>query len=146
MNERQLGRKLARNVLRTSLVASIPFVLMAQSEQIDDVTIAEHAELFPLWDAHWTGKAGAILRDEGGLYRSIHDVGAGQSTKPSETPAMWTLIGDPAEEYPEWTQPIGTHDAYPAGAKVRHNGEKWMNSHGDGNIWEPGVFGWEQVA
>lgn len=49
---------------------------------------------------------------------------------------------------PAWIQPTGAQDAYPAlnvaGAQtqVTHNGSVWANSHGNGNIWEPGVFGW----
>lgn len=135
-----------RRVGRALNAAAIPFVLMAQHGDIDDVTITENAELFPAWDEHWTGKAGTILLDGGALYKSIHDVSAGQNTKPSQTPSMWTRIGNPAEEYPAWIQPIGAHDAYPAGAKVTHGGKRWLNAHGDGNIWEPGVFGWNEVV
>lgn len=29
---------------------------------------------------------------------------------------MWTRIGNPLEEFPEWVQPIGAHDAYSKGA------------------------------
>lgn len=139
------------DVLLTSITnrstSSIMFVLEAQSEgsRLDEITIAEHAELFPVWDENWTGKAGTIVQDEGQLYRAIHDVGAGQNTKPSKTPAMWTRIGNPAEEYPEWVPPIGAHDAYNAGDKVTHNGKKWRST-ADGNVWEPGVYGWEEVA
>lgn len=43
---------------------------------------------------------------------------------------------------PPWSQPFGGHDAYLAGATVTHAGQTWSNSHGDGNVWEPGVFGW----
>ena len=130
---------------RVLSAAAIPFVLMAQSGDIDDTTISENSGLFPVWDEHWTGKAGTILQDEGALYKSIHDICPGQNTKPSETPAMWTRIGNPAEEYPEWVQPIGAHDAYPSGAKVTHNRLRWVNDYGDDNIWEPGVYGWEKV-
>lgn len=140
MTDREHGKRLGKAIS----AAEIPFVIMAQSQQIDDVTITEHAELFAVWDEHWTGKAGTIVQDTGGLYRSIHDVGPGQNTKPSDTPAMWTRIGNPADEYPEWVQPIGAHDAYQAGAKVTHSGRHWYNTHGDGNIWEPGVYGWEE--
>ena len=99
--------------------------------------------MFPLWDANWTGKAGTILMDEGKLYRSIHDVtNTAQNTRPSETPSMWTLIGDPTAEYPEWVQPIGAHDAYDSGAKVSHNEKNWVSTV-DGNVWQPGVYGWE---
>ncbi|MDL2318058.1 hypothetical protein LJC74_03055 [Eubacteriales bacterium OttesenSCG-928-A19] len=144
----QEGTDVLLTTISSRSTSSIMFVLEAQAEdsRLDDVTIAEHADLFPVWDEHWTGKAGTIVQDEGQLYRSIHDVGAGQNTKPSETPAMWTRIGNPAEEYPEWIQPIGSHDAYKAGDKVTHSGKRWVNTHGDGNIWEPGVYGWEEVA
>lgn len=125
--------------------ANITFVAMAQSEQLDDITISEHAALFVVWTENWTGKAGTILQDEGALYRSIHDVGPGQNTKPSETPAMWTRIADPAEEWPEWIQPIGAHDAYAMGAKVSHAGKHWT-SDVDGNVWEPGVAMWTEAT
>ena len=55
------------------------------------------------------------------------------------------------DPYPEWIAPTGAHDSYPAltlrGDPVRvvHNGATWENSHGDGNSWEPGVFGWTEV-
>ena len=125
-------------------VAEIVFVQMAQTQQIDDHTIAEYLSMFPDWDENWTGKAGTIVQDEGNLYRSVHDVGTGQNTKPSQTPAMWTRIGDPAEEWPEWIQPIGAHDAYSKGAKVSHSEKHWI-SNVDANTWEPGVYGWSEA-
>lgn len=126
-------------------ISSIVFVKMAQEGTLDDITISEHPALFPIWTENWTGAAGTIVRDGGNLYRSIHDVGAGQNTKPSETPAMWTQIGDPTEEYPMWIQPIGAHDAYSVGAKVSHNDKKWVSTV-DGNVWQPSVYGWEEVT
>ena len=109
-------------------------------------TVAKFPELFVQWDENWRGKAGDIVRDEGQLYRSIHDVtDAGQNRKPSENPSMWTRIGNPLEEFPEWIQPLGAHDAYSKGAKVWHNGKKWI-SDTDGNVWEPGVYGWTEYV
>lgn len=118
-------------------VASIMFVLSAEEGRLDPVTIAEHPSLFPRWTPEWTGKAGTILFDEGALYKSIHDIGPGQNTKPSETPAMWTRVADPTEEWPQWVQPIGAHDAYPIGAKCRDGGRKWLNSM-EANVYRPG--------
>lgn len=126
-------------------VSSLVFVQMAQDGTLDDVTISEHPSLFPTWTPDWTGKAGTILMDEGNLYRSIHDVtNTAQNTKPSETPSMWTAISDPTQEYPEWVQPIGAHDAYDLGSKVSHDGKHW-ESEVDGNVWQPGVYGWKEV-
>lgn len=127
-------------------VAEIMFVKMAQEQQLDESTVAEFPELFVQWDENWRGKAGDIVQDEGKLYRSIHDVtDAGQNRKPSETPSMWTQIGNPLEEFPEWIQPLGAHDAYGKGAKVSHNGKKWT-SDVDANVWQPGVYGWTEYV
>lgn len=58
----------------------------------------------------------------------------------------WELVqqGNGNGEYEDWIQPTGAHDAYEAGSIVRHNGLLWVNVHGDGNVWEPGEFGWEE--
>lgn len=40
-----------------------------------------------------------------------------------------------------WQQPEGAHDAYNKGAEVSHKGSEWT-SDVDGNVWEPGVYGW----
>jgi len=143
----QAEEMMARQIHAYAVISAVVFVAEAQRDDtaFDETTILEHAEIFPMWDAHWTGRRGSIVQDGGQLYRSIHDVGAGQNTKPSETPSMWTRIGNPAEEFPEWSQPLGAHDAYAAGDRVSHNGKKWVSDLG-GNIWEPGVFGWSEVT
>ena len=61
----------------------------------------------------------------------------GQNRKP--------LVSDPAEEWPEWSQPVGAHDAYSKDAKVSHNGKHWI-SNVDSNVWEPGVYGWTEAT
>jgi len=146
MSDKELGKQFAKEAMQSLDVAALSFVVLAQSDQIDDVTITENYTLFPVWNANWTGRAGTIVQDDGQLFRSIHDItNVGQNTKPSATPAMWTRIGNPAEEFPEWIQPLGAHDAYPLGAKVTHNGRRWIST-ANGNIWQPGVFGWEEVT
>lgn len=48
------------------------------------------------------------------------------------------------EEYPQWVQPTGSHDAYQKGDKVTHNEKHW-ESLIDANIWEPGTTGTESL-
>ena len=64
---------------------------------------------------------------------------------PDKTPALWAKAGDPAVEYSEWSQPVGAHDAYMTGDKVSHSNKHWI-SIVDNNVWEPGVYGWNEVA
>jgi hypothetical protein len=47
------------------------------------------------------------------------------------------------EEWPEWIQPKGAHDAYSKGSKVAHREKVWI-SNIDANVWEPGVSGWTE--
>lgn len=139
-------QRAARRSTSAQAVAEIMFVKMAQEQQLDETTISEFPDLFTAWDENWRGKAGDIVQDEGRLYRSIHDVNdAGQNRKPSETPSMWTPIGNPLEEFPEWVRPIGAHDAYDEGAKVSYGGKRWVSTTA-ANVWEPGVYGWTEYV
>ena len=149
MKEKELAQKMYEHAQQGKDVSSLVFVALAQTEQVDDVTVTEHYELFPQWDIHWTGSRGAIVQDGGELYRALHDIGAGQNAKPSATPSLWKKVGNPNEEWPEWSQPIGTLDAYKLGDKVTHGGKKWTCTGvgGDGiyNVWQPGVYGWTET-
>jgi len=49
------------------------------------------------------------------------------------------------EEWPEWIQPTGAHDAYNIGDKVSHNSKHWINTI-NANVYEPGVYGWDEVT
>lgn len=125
-------------------ISSIVFVKLAEKGELDEAVITDHPKLFIEWDENWTGKAGAIVACEGGLFRSIHDITTtAQNTKPSETPSMWTRIGNPQDEYPTWYQPTGAHDGYSMGDKVSHNDKHWKSTVNN-NVWEPGVYGWEE--
>ena len=42
-------------------------------------------------------------------------------------------------------QPIGAHDAYAKGDKTSHNSKNWVSTV-DNNVWEPGVYGWEEAT
>ena len=53
------------------------------------------------------------------------------------------LIPDP-EVIPEWIQPESTNP-YMKGDKVKHNEKTWICDI-DNNVWEPGTYGWTEVA
>lgn len=87
-------------------VASILFVTLAESGQIDNATATEHAGQFAEWAYPVDYKAGEIRRDplDGALYRvnegQAHT--SQQGWNPSKAPALWTLVGGPAAEWPKW--------------------------------------------
>ena len=54
---------------------------------------------------------------------------------------------EPVEEYPEYKQPTGAHDAYKTGDKITYNGKKYVCKM-DGCVWNPDTYpaGWEEVV
>lgn len=128
-------------VVPAASAAPIVFVTLAESGQIDDVTAGEHAELFSHWEPGVKYEVGNLRQYSGQLYRCVQAHTSQADWTPDVAASQWAKAADPAEEWPEWSQPIGAHDAYNAGDKVSHNGKHWT-SEVSANVWEPGVYGW----
>ena len=126
-------------------VNSITFVTLAEAGSIDTVTAEEHVELFAPWAYPADYKIGNMRRYNGRLYKCIGDHTSQADWAPDVAVSLWVPTSDPADEYPAWSQPVGAHDAYNTGDKVTHNEKKWTSTC-DGNVWEPGVYGWEEVT
>lgn len=149
--EKRLARAAARAEAAAArcekLVDSIVFVKLAESGDIDDVTATEHTDIFAAWEPDVQYAAGDMRKygeEDGKLYRCVQAHKSQSDWTPDVTPALWAAVGDPAEEWPEWSQPIGAMDAYNEGDKVSHNGGHWISQIG-ANVWEPGVYGWNSA-
>ena len=59
-----------------------------------------------------------------------------------EIDADGNVVVPPVNEYPQWVQPTGGHDAYKIGDKVTFNGQRYTSKI-NGNVWQPGVYGWD---
>lgn len=119
-------------------------------DQVLDVLTDEQAETvidaFPAWVPDTDYKAGDRRRySDGYLYKCIQPHKSQEDWTPDKTPALWTRIGDPGDEWPEWVQPTGAHDAYALGAKVSHADKHWTSDI-DSNVFEPGVYGWTEAV
>ena len=90
-------------------------------------------------------KAGNIRRYGSKLYRCVKDHTSQEDWNPEAAASLWAVTADPAEEWPAWSQPVGAHDAYSAGAKVSHKDKHWTSTV-DNNVWEPGVYGWTEAT
>lgn len=121
---------------------SIAFVTMAEKGEIDGVTASEHTALFSPWAESVSYTEGALRSHSGKLYRCIQSHISQGDWSPDAATSLWTPVSDPAEKYPAWSQPVGAHDAYAKGDTVTHSGLRWR-SLSDGNVWEPGIYGWE---
>ena len=84
--------------------------------------------------------------DEGVIWRQIYS--EGNVYDAATLPERWEQVD--LEEYEHgfvwepWVQPIGAQDAYSVGTRVSHNNSHWISTV-DNNVWEPGVYGWEQT-
>lgn len=115
------------------------------AESYDDATAAEYPELYPSWDSAAFYDADTRVQYHGVLYKCLQGHTAQAGWAPEAAPSLWAkvLIPDPSV-VPKWEQPDSTNP-YSAGDKVTHNGKTW-ESDIDGNVWEPGVYGWTEVS
>lgn len=119
---------------------------VAQRYIPDEVALTTPAVLFDAWSADGVAYVkGDIRQYDGLLYRCIQAHTSQSDWTPSAAVSLWARIADPTQEWPEWIQPAGAHDAYTKGAKVSHNGKHWIST-ADANVWEPGAYGWEEAT
>ena len=81
-------------------------------------------------------------------YECIQSHTSQEGYEPDSTSALWKLYEEGGDGIPVWSQPTGAQDAYKMGDKVHYpdaDGPVY-ESTADNNVWEPGVYGWEQVA
>lgn len=109
---------------------------------LDDATALTGVELFPAWATDTAYAVGDRVQYNGVLYKCVQAHTSQADWMPDATPALWVIVS--VEEWPEWIQPTGAHDAYDKDAKVSHNGKHWKNTM-DANVYEPGVYGWEEI-
>ena len=110
---------------------------------LDDEAALSGVELFPAWVV---GKVYAVndrAQYNGTLYKCIQAHTSQDDWMPSATPALWKTVS--VDEYPEWVQPTGAHDAYNIGDKVTYNGQHYVCTS-NANVYAPDVYGWDLIA
>lgn len=131
------------------LISSISFVRLAEAGTIDEVTASEHSQLFIEWDKKGNYIKGDIRKvtsenNEVTLHKCLQPHKGQADWSPKKAVSLWVTIGDPAIEFNPWSQPVGAHDAYQMDDKSAHKSKNWRSTIND-NVWEPGVYGWEEV-
>ena len=113
------------------------------SVSLEDKDALDGIELYAQWEPWLAYAVGDRRRYEDTLYRCVQAHTSQDDWTPDVTPALWVIVS--LNEFPEWIQPTGAQDAYNVGDKVSHNGKHWI-SNVNANVWEPGVYGWDEVA
>lgn len=118
--------------------------LVAMRESASDADALNAVAIYPEWRDGVSYTTGQRIRYNGTLYKVLQDHTSQAYWMPDTTPSLFAkvLIPDPGA-IPEWEQPDSTNP-YAKGDKVTHNGKTWVSDI-DGNVWEPGVYGWSEI-
>ena len=125
------------------IYAGLVAFLKAARETATDEIALEAIELYPVWSSGISVSINDRYQYNNKLYKCVQAHTTQADWTPDKTPALWVEVS--LDEFPEWKQPAGAHDAYAKGDKVKHNGKKWV-SDVDANVWEPGVHGWSEIV
>ena len=112
---------------------------LTDNDALDAVT------MFPEWESGIYLEKGFRVRYGGILYIVLLSHTSQDTWTPDVSPSLFAkvLIPDEEEIY-DWEQPDSTNP-YMKGNKVKHNNKVWVSDI-DNNVWEPGVYGWSEVA
>ena len=119
---------------------------MTETASLTEAEAVAATCLYPKWSGNGVAYVkGQRVQDDGVLYTVLQAHTSQPDWKPADAPSLFAkvLIPDPTV-IPEWEQPESTNP-YAKGDKVTHNGKTWASDI-DGNVWEPGVYGWTEVA
>ncbi len=109
--------------------------------ELSDEEIAQLVSIYPAWEVGVDYKIDDVIAYQGTLFKVIQEHTAQADWTPDVADSLFTSF-TPIGTIADWVQPEGGHDAYPLGAKVKHNEQIWVSTVAD-NVWEPGVHGWE---
>ena len=114
---------------------------------LTDEQAVKSPRLYPTWAAGLSVKAGNRLyypaTDR--LYKVVSDHTTQADWTPDITPALFVAVT--LDEWPEFVQPTGAHDAYNKGDKVTFNGKHYISLI-DANVYSPTAYpsGWQEQA
>jgi hypothetical protein len=102
--------------------------------------------LFPEFQPGVEYNEGDRVVYNGRFYKVVQGHLSQEDWNPEAAASIFAIIGNPAEEFPEFIQPTGAHDAYAAGDKVTFEGAKY-ESLMDANIYSPAEYpaGWQVI-
>lgn len=129
------------------MLNAVKRMLDSQVEGLTDEDAIAVAALFPTWISK-LGQAvnvGERYWYDGKLWKVIQAHTVQSDWTPDTAVSLFTEVT--IEEWPEWKQPQGAHDAYMKGDKVTFNGKHYVSLI-DNNVWSPSDLpsGWEEVS
>ena len=112
---------------------------------LPDEDALQAVAMFPQWVVEHTYVVDERLQYNGVLYRVVQVHTSQADWTPDITPALFVVVS--LDEWPEFIQPTGAHDAYKKGDKVTFEGKHYISLI-DGNVYSPTAYpaGWQEQA
>jgi hypothetical protein len=111
------------------------------SANASDEEALRNIEAFPKWETDRIYFRDERVRYNNVLYKVLQEHKSQDDWTPDVAVSLFVRVS--IEEFPEWVQPTGAHDAYSKGDKVSHLEKHWVSLI-DANTYEPSVYGWEE--
>ena len=112
----------------------------AAGAQLDDAAALDAMAIYPAWEIGTAYAVNDRRRYGANLYKCVQAHTSQADWTPDAVPALWVKVS--VEEWPEFVQPTGAHDAYNTGDKVSYNGKHYVCTI-DSNTYAPDVYGWK---
>ena len=121
-----------------------PYIEKAAISLTDEDAL-QAVELFPQWVTDHSYAVDERLQYKNVLYRVVQTHTSQVDWTPDKTPALFVVVS--LDEWPEFVQPTGAHDAYKKGDKVTFEGKHYISLI-DGNVYSPTAYpaGWQEQA
>lgn len=109
-----------------------------------DTQAVEIKAIYPAWKTDVQYVIGDRVLYEDILYKVVTAHTSQGDWLPATAPSLFTkvLTSDDGTAL-AWVQPDSTNP-YMTGDKVIHNEKTWISTV-DNNVWEPGIYGWEEA-
>ena len=120
-------------------------IIEKAAASLSDEDALEAVELFPHYiiGHDYVVNERFVWEQNGKLYKVLQNHTSADEWTPDTAVSLYVEVTPPGV-IPEWKQPVGSADAYMKDDKVRHIEKVWISLI-DNNVWEPGVYGWEEV-
>lgn len=127
------------------IMQAVKKMLASSTESLSDEDALSVAALYPTWISKVGEQVGVGERYwyDGKLYKVVQTHTVQSDWTPDVSASLFTEVT--IDEWPEWKQPTGSHDAYMKGDKVTFENKHYVSLM-DYNTYSPAAYpaGWEE--
>lgn len=119
--------------------------LVSLRKSATDPQAIDAPAVYPTWkeEVEYVGNERILYNDV--LYKVLIAHTSQADWTPDVAASLFAKVLIPdVDVIPKWEQPDSTNP-YMKNDKVTHNDKNWI-SNIDNNIWEPGVYGWDEIV